>query len=85
MSSNPNTVLISKTFRFLHNIPYDFIDQVWDPKTTGWINAHLKGKFHSYCRADGYASPNAILSFFFFFYDENSRIFCEAIAKKINS
>ena len=75
--------IIADSFAFLHNIPANFIDQVWNPDQYGWINAHLKTKYERFCRQEGYASPNAILLFFRELDHENTRRFCQAIADKI--
>ena len=66
--------IISKTLRFIYNIPKDFIEQIWSD--TPWMEEHLKAKFTSFCSAEGYASANAILKFFASLDESNSEKFC---------
>jgi hypothetical protein len=46
---------------WLYNFDTDFIDEIWDKKTS--MGQHFASKFAGYCSKDGYASPNAIMSF----------------------
>jgi hypothetical protein len=66
--------VISKTFHFIHNIPSDFIEEIW--KDSPYMADHLQAKFISFCKSEGYASANAILKFFSSLDDSNSEKFC---------
>jgi len=54
--------VISKTFRFIYNLPSDFIEEIWSDSPL--LADHLKAKFIGFCKSEGYASANAILKFF---------------------
>ncbi len=66
--------VINRTFRFVYNIPSDFIEQIWSD--TPWMVDHLKAKFTGFCRSEGYASANAILKFFASLDESNTEKFC---------
>ena len=66
--------IINKTFRFVYNIPSDFIEQIWSD--TPWMEVHLKAKFTGFCKSEGYASANAILKFFASLDESNTEKFC---------
>jgi hypothetical protein len=66
--------IISRTFRFIYNLPSDFIEEIWSENPT--LAGHLKAKFTGFCRSEGYASANAILKFFASLDDSNSEKFC---------
>ena len=66
--------LIHKTFRFIHNIPYNFIEEIWSDNPM--LVVHLRAKFTGFCRSEGYPSANAILKFYSSLDDSNSEKFC---------
>ena len=70
--TNPD--IINRTFFFIHNIPSDFIEKIWEDSP--WMADHLKAKFTGFCRTEGYASANAILKFFAALDESNSEKFC---------
>ena len=54
--------VINRKFVFIHNLPYDFIEEIL--KDNPHTAAHLRHKFNCFCSAERYASANAILKFF---------------------
>jgi len=74
---------ISRTFRFIHNIPYNFIEEIWSDNPL--MADHLKAKFTGFCRSEGFASANAILKFFASLDESNSEKFCTYTATWINT
>jgi hypothetical protein len=66
--------VISRTFRFVYNIPSNFIEEIWSDSPT--LADHLKAKFTGFCRSEGYASANAILKFFASLDESNTEKFC---------
>jgi hypothetical protein len=66
--------IISKTFRFIYNIPSNFIEKIWSDSPL--LADHLKAKFIGFCISEGYASANAILKFFASLDESNSEKFC---------
>lgn len=82
---NANAGLIKNVFSFIHNIPIGIIDLAWPKDKYGWLNDHLNEKYKSFCIKEGYASPNAILSFFATLDSENAMIFCRKIDQIIKS
>lgn len=83
--ANPDAKLIKSVFSFIHNIPIGIIDLAWPKDQYGWLNDHLNEKYKSFCIKEGYASPNAILSFFATLDSENAMIFCRKIDQIIKS
>jgi hypothetical protein len=66
--------IISRTFRFIYNIPSNFIEEIWSDSPL--LADHLKSKFISFCKSEGYASANAILKFFASLDESNTEKFC---------
>jgi hypothetical protein len=66
--------IISKTFRFIYNLPSNFIEEIW--KDSPLLAEHLKSKFTGFCKSEGYASANAILKFFAALDESNTEKFC---------
>ncbi len=66
--------IISKTFRFIYNLPSNFIEEIW--KDSPLLAEHLKAKFTGFCKSEGYASANAILKFFAALDESNTEKFC---------
>jgi hypothetical protein len=66
--------IISRTFRFVYNIPSNFIEEIWSDSPL--LADHLKAKFTGFCRSEGYASANAILKFFASLDGSNAEKFC---------
>jgi hypothetical protein len=66
--------VISRTFRFIYNIPSTFIEDIWSD--TPWMLEHLKAKFTGCYKSEGYASANAILKFFSSLDASNTEKFC---------
>jgi len=66
--------IISKTFRFIYNLPSNFIEEIW--KDSPLLADHLKSKFTGFCKSEGYASANAILKFFAALDESNAEKFC---------
>ena len=75
--------IISKTFRFVYNIPSNFIEEIWSDSPN--LEEHLKAKFTGFCKAEGYASANAILKFFAALDESNSEKFCTYAATWIQT
>jgi hypothetical protein len=75
--------IISSTFRFVYNLPSDFIEEIW--KDTPWMAEHLKSKFTGFCKSEGYASANAILKFFASLDESNTEKFCSYASTWIQS
>ena len=50
---------IESTLHFIHNFPYNFIEEIWGDET--WLAKHLRSKFSGFCLKDGYGSANAIM------------------------
>ena len=69
--------VINRTFVFIHNLPSNFIEEIWSDSP--WMADHLKAKFNSFCRAEGYASANAILKFFAALDEGNAEKFCSSV------
>jgi hypothetical protein len=69
-----NPEIINRTFRFIYNIPSNFIEEIWSD--TPWMLEHLKTKFTGFCKSEGYASANAILKFFSSLDESNTEKFC---------
>ncbi len=85
METQVNQLLtISRVFELIHNIPANIIDQIWPCDEDKWINSHLKSKYWAYCSREGYASPNAVLSFFASLDSANKQRFCAFFAALIN-
>ncbi len=66
--------VINRTFTFIHNIPANFIEEIWSDSP--WMADHLRSKFNCFCSAERYASANAILKFFASLDESNSEKFC---------
>jgi hypothetical protein len=66
--------IISRTFRFIYNIPSNFIEEIWSDSPL--LADHLKAKFTGFCKSEGYASANAILKFFTSLDESNTEKFC---------
>ena len=66
--------VINRTFVFIHNIPSNFIEEIW--KDSPWMADHLKAEFTGFCLKEGYASANAILKFFAALDESNTEKFC---------
>ena len=66
--------IISRTFRFVYNIPSNFIEEIWSDSPL--LADHLKAKFTGFCKSEGYASANAILKFFASLDESNTEKFC---------
>jgi hypothetical protein len=75
--------VISRTFRFVYNIPSNFIEEIWSDSPT--LADHLKAKFTGFCKSEGYASANAILKFFAALDESNSEKFCKYAATWIQT
>ena len=66
--------VISRTFRFVYNIPSNFIEEIWSDSPL--LADKLKAKFIGFCKSEGYASANAILKFFSALDESNTEKFC---------
>ena len=66
--------VISRTFRFVYNIPSNFIEEIWSDSPL--LADHLKAKFIGFCKSEGYASANVILKFFASLDESNTEKFC---------
>ncbi len=66
--------IINRTFRFIYNIPSNFIEDIWFD--TPCLKEHLKAKFTGFCKSEGYASANAILKFVSALDESNTEKFC---------
>jgi hypothetical protein len=66
--------VINRTFVFIHNIPSNFIEEIW--KDSPYMADHLRSKFNCFCSAERYASANAILKFFASLDESNTEKFC---------
>ena len=66
--------IISRTFRFVYNIPSNFIEEIGSDSPL--LADHLKAKFTGFCKSEGYASANAILKFFASLDESNTKKFC---------
>jgi len=66
--------IISRTFRFIYNLPSNFIEEIWSDSPL--LADHLKAKFIGFCKSEGYASANAILKFFAALDESNTEKFC---------
>jgi len=74
---NQNDV-INRTFFFIHNIPSNFIEEIW--KNTPLMASHLRSKFNCFCSAERYTSANAISKFFAALDEGNAEKFCSYAA-----
>jgi len=66
--------VINRTFFFIHNIPSNFIEEIWSDSPH--MASHLRSKFNCFCSAEHYASANAILKFFAALDEGNAEKFC---------
>ena len=66
--------IISRTFRFVYNIPSNFIEEIWSDSPL--LADHLKAKFTGFCKSEGYASANPLLKFFASLDESNTEKFC---------
>jgi hypothetical protein len=74
--------IISRTFRFICNLPSNFIEEVWSDSPL--LADHLKTKFTGFCKSEGYASANAILKFFASLDESNTRNFAPTLPPGYN-
>ena len=58
-----NSNIIINTFKFINELPYNFIEDIWGTDTN--LGFHFRAKFNGFCNTEGYASANAILKFFY--------------------
>jgi hypothetical protein len=75
--------IISRTFRFIYNLPSNYIEEVWSDSPL--LDDHLKAKFTGFCKSEGYASANAILKFFASLDESNTEKFCAYASTWIQS
>jgi hypothetical protein len=66
--------VISRSFRFIYNLPSNFIEEIWSDSPL--LADYLKAKFIGFCKSEGYASANAILKFFAPLDESNTEKFC---------
>lgn len=75
-------IFVEAAFNFTLHFPHNFIEEAW--KGNDWLIKHLRDKFTSLCRKDGYGSPNAVLSLYAQLDHENKKIFIKYIVDWFN-
>ena len=73
---------IEAAFKFTLHFPHNFIEEAW--KDDAWLQKHLRDKFTSLCRKDGYGNPNAVLSLYTQLDHQNRVIFIKYIVDWFN-
>ena len=63
------TNAVMATFAFIYNVPSNFIERTW--KDNEHLINHFKSKFIGQCHHEGYASANAVMSFYSELTDNN--------------
>jgi hypothetical protein len=76
------TTFVEAAFKFTLHFPHNFIEEAW--KDDAWLQKHLRDKFTSLCRKDGYGSPNAVLNLYAQLDHQNRVIFIKYIVDWFN-
>ena len=78
-----NSNIIIYSFKFINELPHDFIEDIWGVDTN--LGFHFRTKFNGFCNSEGYASANAILKFFYALTDDHQELLCDYISKWIDN
>ena len=78
-----NSNIIIYTFKFINELPHDFIEDIWGTDTN--LGFHFRAKFNGICNTEGYASANASLKFVYALTDDHQELLCDYISKWIDN